>query len=233
MAVHFTTLAQVYNSQEWRQFRQMLIAERTNKVDGILYCQHSGKPLLNSFDIVAHHIKPLTMQNVNDYSISLNPENILLVSQQAHNEIHARFGYCSQRKVYIVHGAPCSGKTSFVDSIKGNSDLIVDIDNIWEAVTGKRYYKPNALKSNVFAMRDALLETVKTRAGNWERCFIIEGLPYKAERERNAAIYGAELIYIDTDQETCLRRLQADESRREFEADWRKYIGDYFARYQA
>ena len=229
----FTSLAAFYNSQEWRQLRQMLIAERTNKDDGILYCQHSGKPLLNSFDIVAHHIKPLTLQNVNDYAISLNPENILLVSQQAHNEIHARFGYCTQRKVYIVHGAPCSGKTSFVDSIKGNSDLIVDIDNLWEAVTGKRYYKPAALKAQVFAMRDALLETVKTRAGKWERCFIIEGLPYKAERERRRDVYGAELIYIDTDKETCLQRLQADENRREYADEWRKYIDEYFNRYQA
>ena len=108
-----------------------------------------------------------------------------------------------------------------------------DIDNLWEAVTGKRYYKPAALKANVFAMRDVLLETVKTRAGNWERCFIIEGLPFKAERERRAAVYGAELIYIDTDQETCLQRLQTDESRREYASEWRKYIADYFQRYQA
>lgn len=229
----FTSLQQFYNSQEWRQLRQMLIAERVNPDDGILYCQHSRKPLLNSFDIVAHHIKPLTMQNVNDYSISLNPDNILLVSQQAHNEIHARFGYCAQRKVYIIHGAPCSGKTSFVDSIKGNSDLIVDIDNLWEAVTGRRYYKPAALKAAVFAMRDALLETVKTRAGKWERCFIIEGLPYKAERERRSVVYGAELIHIDTDEQTCLQRLQADDSRREYAAEWRQYIADYFNRYQA
>ncbi len=229
----FTSLAQFYNSQEWRTLRQLLIEERTNKVDGILYCQHSGKPLLNSFDIVAHHIKPLTMQNVNDYSISLNPDNIMLVSQQAHNELHARFGYCAQRKVYIVHGAPCSGKSSFVDSIKGNSDIVVDIDNLWEAVTGKRYYKPAALKANVFAMRDALLETVKTRAGNWERCFIIEGLPYKAERERRSVVYGAELIHIDTDKQTCLERLQADESRREYASEWQKYIEDYFQRYAA
>lgn len=211
----------------------MLIADRTNPVDGILYCQHSGKPLLNSYDIVAHHIKPLTLANVNDYSISLNPENVLLVSQRAHNEIHARFGYCAQRKVYIVHGAPCSGKSSFVNSIKGNSDLIIDIDNLWEAVTSKRYYKPNALKANVFAMRDALLETVKTRAGNWERCYIIEGLPHRAERDRRAALYGAELIYIDTDEQTCLQRLQADDSRREYADEWRKYIADYFNRYQA
>lgn len=229
----FASLAQFYNSQEWRQLRQLLIAERTNEDDGILYCQHSGKPLLNSYDIVAHHIKPLTLQNVNDYSISLNPANILLVSQQAHNEIHARFGYCAQRKVYIVHGAPCSGKSSFVDSIKGNSDLVIDIDNLWEAVTGKRYYKPPALKANVFAMHNALLETVKTRAGNWERCFIIEGLPFKAERERKSVIYGAELIHIDTDEQTCLQRLQADEKRAEYAGEWRNYIAAYFQRYHA
>lgn len=229
----FKSFEQFYNSKLWRDFRQQLIDERTNKADGILYCQHSGKPLLHNYEIVAHHIKPLTLQNINDYAISLNPENILLVSHTAHNEIHARFGYCAQRKVYIVHGAPCSGKSSFVDRIKGNSDLIVDIDNIWEAVTGKRYYKPNALKANVFAMRDTLLETVRTRAGNWERCFVIEGLPYKAERERRTAVYGAELIHIDTDRETCLQRLQRDDSRREYEAEWRKYIDDYFLRYQA
>ena len=228
----FLSLSQFYNSNEWRTLRAELIAERANPSDGVLYCQHSGKTLLNSYDIVAHHIKPLTLQNVNDYAISLNPENILLVSQRAHNEIHARFGYCAQRKVYIVHGAPCSGKTSFVNSIKGNSDLIVDIDNLWEAATGKRYYKPAALKPNVFAMRDALLETVKTRAGNWERCFIIEGLPYKADRERRRDVYGAELIHIDTSKEMCLQRLQADESRAEYAAEWQKYIAEYFQRYQ-
>lgn len=200
--MHYTSLSQFYNSDAWKRLRAQLITERTNPTDGILYCQHSGKPMLQSYDIVAHHVKPLTLQNVNDYAISLNPENILLVSQRAHNEIHARFGHCVQRKVYIIHGAPCSGKSSFVDGIKGNSDLVVDIDSLWEAVTGKRYYKPPALKANVFAMRDALLETVKTRAGNWERCFIIEGLPYRAERDRRRDVYGAELIHIDTDMET-------------------------------
>lgn len=101
----FTSLSQFYNSKEWRTFRQGLIQKRTNKADGILYCEHSKKPLLKNYDIVLHHIKPLTMANVNDFNISLNPENIMIVSQQAHNEIHSRFGYCAERKVYYVYGA--------------------------------------------------------------------------------------------------------------------------------
>lgn len=230
----FTSLSQFYNSKAWREFRQGLIQERTNKADGVLYCQHSGKPLIQSYDIVLHHIKPLTMQNVNDFSISLNPENILIVSQQAHNEIHSRFGHCAQRKVYYVYGAPCSGKTTFVNNIKGNSDLIVDMDNIWQCITGgERYEKPNALKTNAFAVRDLLLEMVKTRAGKWERAFIITGGAVKSERERQIALYGAESIYIDTDRETCLKRLYGDCKRSETQKKaWEQYINTWFADYQ-
>lgn len=229
----FTSLSQFYNSEEWRGFRQMLIYERVNDADGILYDEYSGKPLLNSYDIIAHHKIPLTMQNVNDYSISLNPENIMLVSHQSHNEIHKRFGHCTQRKVYFVHGAPLSGKTSFVNSIKGNSDLIVDIDNIWQCITGReRYFKPNALKQDMFAVRDCLIDRVKRRVGNWETAFIISAEAFKTPREELAKRCGAELIHIDTDRETCLERLYQDESRRDVREQWKKYIEEYFNHFQ-
>lgn len=170
------------------------------------------------------------MANVNDFNISLNPENIMIVSQAAHNEIHARFGFTAERKVYYVYGAPCSGKTSFVNNIKGNSDLIVDMDNIWQCITGgKRYEKPNALKTNAFAVRDCLLDMVKTRAGKWERAFVIEGGARKSDRERKIALLGAEPIFIDTDKETCLKRLASDEKRTEaHRAEWEKYINEWF-----
>lgn len=229
----FNSLPHFYASTEWRNFRRQLIADRTSKVDGVLYCEYSGEPLLKSYNIVAHHKIPLTMQNVNDYNISLNPENIMLVSQKAHNEIHKRFGHCTERKVYIVYGAPCSGKTSFVNNIKGNSDIIVDMDNIWQCITGgERYIKPNALKQNAFMLRDCLLDMVKTRAGKWERCFVIEGLPRKGDRERKAALLGAELIYIDTDIETCCTRLANDKSRASVYDEWLRYIKQWFDEYQ-
>lgn len=229
----FASLPQFYNSEEWRNFRQMLIHERVNKTDGILYDEYNGKPLLNSYDIVAHHKIPLTMQNVNDFSISLNPENIMLVSQSSHNEIHKRFGHSACRKVYLVHGAPLSGKTSFVNNLKGNSDLIVDIDNIWQCITAReRYYKPNALKQDMFAVRDCLIDRVKRRVGNWESAWIISAEPFKTPREELAKRCGAELIHIDTDKETCLVRLYQDESRRDVREQWEKYIKEYFDRFQ-
>ncbi len=230
----FNTLAEFYNSTEWRKFRQLLIAERTNKEDGILYDEHNGQPLINSYDIVLHHIKPLTLQNVNDFSISLNPANIQIVSHRSHNEIHKRFGFCTERKVYYVYGAPCSGKTTFVNNIKGNSDIVVDMDNIWQCITGgNRYEKPNALKTNAFMLRDCLLDMVKTRAGKWERAFVIEGGARIADRERRASILGAEMIFIDEDIKTCLKRLANDENRTEAQKqEWKKYIEQWFFDYQ-
>ena len=229
----FTSLSQFYTSDEWRGFRASLLSERVNPNDGILYDEHNGKPLLNSYDIVAHHKIPLTMQNVNDYSISLNPKNIMLVSHRSHNEIHARYGFAMLKKVYYVYGAPCSGKTTFVRESKGNSDLVLDIDLIWQAVTGGALYeKPDALKAAVFALRDTLLDIVKTRSGKWERAYVIEGGALKADRERRINALGAEGIFIECDKETCLQRLASDNTRELVREQWRGYIDDWFNRYQ-
>lgn len=229
----FTSLPQFYNSDEWRSFRQMLINERTNKADGILYDEITGEPLIKAYDIVAHHKIPLTMQNVNDYAVSLNPNNVILISQSTHNKEHKRFGYVAERKVYYVYGAPCSGKTTFVNSVKGNSDIVVDMDNIWQCITGgARYEKPNALKTNAFMLRDCLYDAIKTRAGKWERAYIISSGAVKGVREREIAAFGAEPIYIDTDKQTCLKRLATDVNRTPAQRnEWAGYIERWFDDY--
>lgn len=230
----FKTLAEFYNSDHWKNARAQIIEDRKD-AEGIVHCEHSGVPLINSYDIIAHHKQPLTMQNVNDFAISLNPANIMLVSHKAHNEIHARFGYSAQRKIYYVYGAPCSGKTTFVNSIKGNSDIVVDMDNIWQCITGgKRYEKPQALKTNAFEVQRVLLDMVKRRFGNWERAFVIDGGAAKTPRNNRINDLGAEPIFIDTDKETCLKRLATDENRTQAQrVEWTKYINKWFEDYQA
>ena len=229
----FTSLAQFYQSDEWRGLRAALISERTNYKDGILYCEECGEPIINLFECIGHHKHELTMRNVNDYSVSLNPDNIILVHLKCHNMIHARFGFMAQKKVYYIWGPPCGGKNTFVRENKGNSDLIVDIDLLWQAATGGELYdKPDALKTPVFMLRDSLLDIVKTRAGKWQRAFIIEGGARRGDRERRIAALGAEDIFINTDKETCLRRLASDEKRVNVQDQWRGYIEEWFAQYQ-
>lgn len=229
----FPSLSQFYQSDEWRGLRAALLVERTNKKDGILYCEECGEPIVNLYECIGHHKKELTMRNVNDYSVSLNPDNIMLVHLKCHNMIHARFGFMAQKKVYYVWGCPCSGKSSFVRENKGNSDLIVDIDLIWQAVTGGDLYeKPDALKAAVFGMRDKLFDIVRTRSGNWQRAWVVDGGALKGERERRMAALGAEDIFIDCDKETALMRLASDEKRINVQEQWTNYIDRWFEMYQ-
>lgn len=222
-------LSSFYRSDKWTRLITILRNERIN-ADGYVICEHCGKPIVRAYDCIAHHIIHLTEENYTDAAISLNPDNIQLVHHKCHNIIHDKLGMCAERQVYIVYGSPLSGKTSYVKDVMSEGDLIVDIDNIWQCVSGcDRYIKPNRLKSVVFSVRDNLLESVKYRRGKWLNAYVIGGYPYQAERERLADQLSARLIHIDTDRETCLERLLACDDRDK--AEWEKFINDYWAQY--
>lgn len=203
----WTSLQEFYRSKEWHDFREVIIAQRINPEDGTLYSEYSGRPLVNAYDIILHHKTELTLENVNDYTVSLNPDNIMVVSHAEHNEIHARFG-CYRRAVYLVYGAPCSGKTTWVKSVAHPDDLIVDVDSLWLAVCLGGTGKPNRLKRNIFGLRDCLLDQVRTRLGDWRNAYVITTEKLPAQRDRLCKSLGAEIIHIDTDRETCLARLE-------------------------
>ena len=106
------TLATFYRSPEWIAFRNVVINERLND-EGYVICEHCGKPIIKSYDIIAHHSKTyLTEDNVNDAEIALNPDNIQLVHHICHNHIHDKLGY-KDKKIYLVYGAPYSGKHTY------------------------------------------------------------------------------------------------------------------------
>ena len=225
------TLKTFYRSKEWENLLTILKLERINKEDNILYCEHCGKPLIHKYDIIGHHKIELTEENVNNVDISLNPENIMLIHFRCHNKIHERFGY-EQQKVYIVHGSPLSGKTSFVKENSGKDDIVLDMDNIYNMLNfnNEKYVKSNRIKSNVFIIRDCILDMIKCRTGKWRNAWIIGGFPLPMERKRLMDATGAEIIHIDTSKEECLKRLYEDAERPQEE--WKKYIEDYFNKYK-
>ena len=122
-----------------------------------------------------HHTVELTEENHLDANISLNPNKIKLVHHRCHNLIHEKLAY-TQKQVFIVYGAPLSGKSKYVKEISNIGDFIVDIDNIWQCVSGcERYIKPNRLTSVVFSVRDNLIESIRYRRGKWINAYIIGG----------------------------------------------------------
>lgn len=223
-------LQRFYKSKTWEKFIFGLRSERA-QADGTIICEHCGKPIVKAYDCIGHHKEELTDGNVDDVMIALNPANVMLVHFRCHNEIHKRFGYAGRliQNVYIVYGAPCSGKTSYVKEIAESGDLILDIDRLWGAVRAENcgaYEKPRELKTNIFALRDCILDMIRVRRGRWNNAYIIGGYPLQGERERLADSVGAkQIIFVDTPKAVCLERAKLKSS------EWTEYVNNWFDRY--
>lgn len=214
------TLSNFYKSDEWEKLRRVLMLERVDS-HGDIICEVCHKPIVRAYDCIGHHKVELTESNVNDYNISLNPNNIALVHMRCHNKIHERFGHERMRKVYIVYGSPCAGKTTWVRENAGTNDFILDIDSIWECISiNDKLNKSNRLRANVFGIRDCMMEQIKMRVGKWQTAFVIGGYPNKYDRERLAEMLGAELIFIDEDKDVCMSRAK--------NAEWESFIENWF-----
>ncbi len=216
-----------YRSREWEAFRELVISERT-KPDGLIYDEVTGRPILKRYDLILHHKIELTEENVNDYNISLNPDNIMVLSHKSHNTIHNRFCGTKVRRVFLVWGAPLSGKTSYVRDAHLPGDLIVDIDSIWESVSGEaRYIKPKELKPIVFRIRDAEIDAIKYRLGQWQSAYLIGGYPIASQRKHLCDELHAREIFVDSTNDECLQRLEEAGDGRNVD-EWRRYIDDWF-----
>lgn len=233
-------LQKFYKSKKWESFRKVVISEHTNP-DGFIYCAICNKPILKNYDLIVHHKKELSEDNVDDATIALNPDNVECVHFKCHNQIHERFGYNStsagrnfKKKVFIVYGSPCSGKTTWVNENATADDLIVDLDSIWQMISiNDRYQKPAALRSVVFEMRDKLYDIIKYRSGKWHTAYVITGGALKGDRDRLVQRIGADdLIFIDTPERECMNRVMVRDIPDDQKADWLGYISEWFRTFQ-
>ena len=210
------TLNNFYTSKEWEHLRDVVKLERLNE-SGLLVCDHCGEPIVKKYDCICHHKEELTNANVNNPEISLNPDNIVLVHHKCHNLIHKKGRHIASvsnvKKVYIVYGPPYAGKHKYVESIATDDDLIISMDRIWKCIV--KQGKSDRIKSNVFGVRNFLLEQIKMRQGKWSTCYVIGGYPYDMERERLKQNLGAECIYIDTSKADCLSKVRGLENEKE------------------
>lgn len=225
-------LKQFYNSDKWKIFREEIILKRGTT------CEFCGKKMFAEDKMQLHHTPvELTVENVNDVSVALNPENVKLICLACHNKAHGR--YCGNgwkrknRAVYLVYGPPCSGKTTYVLQHMERGDLIVDMDKLYQAVSGCPVYdKPEQIKFNVYGLRSALIDQIKTRHGGFNTAWVIGGYPNVAIRNRLAAVLGAEIIYIEMPKEICIKRLEScGDYRQEHKAEWKRYIEEWFAEF--
>ncbi|MTK74006.1 HNH endonuclease, partial [Turicibacter sanguinis] len=150
----FKTLDSFYKSDKWIKFRLAYIGEH-NPI-----CADCQKFIIESKGLHLHHIEELTLENVNDANVSLNPDNIVILCHDCHNKRHQRFGYgYGNRKtkwdkgVYLVYGPPFAGKKTFVKEQMQPGDLVIELDLLYQALSlQERYVNPSEIKANVFAV---------------------------------------------------------------------------------
>ncbi len=200
-------LHKFYTSKKWRDLAHML------KIKSGGICARCGD-VFDTSHLRAHHKEELTLNNLDDLTISLNQNNIEILCHDCHNREHKRFGFSGKREVYLVWGAPCSGKSAYVRDEATRHDLIVDLDRIHTAIADYDFYdRPNSTKAEVFAIRDLLLNRIRYRAGHWERAFIVGGYPDRTKREQIIRDYQAIDIYITATKEECISRIDKDIAR--------------------
>lgn len=227
----WSSLNKFYDSKEWKGFRRTILSERKP------ICWHCKKQFKSTDTIVVHHKEELTLENVNDYNVSLNPDNVEMVHLECHNDIHGkRFGYnhykekINNRTVYIVYGPPMAGKTSYVLENKNREDIIIDMDRLFEAVSMlDRYDKPDCLLPNVLGIRDKLIQDIKFRYGKFNNAWIIGGYADKYQRDFLQRELGAKLILINPGKEIILQRLNScNDFRADKKAKWNEYINNWY-----
>lgn len=216
-----------YRSREWERLLKVLKLERVNE-QGQIVCAHCGKPIVKAYDCIGHHITELTEENFVDANISLNPDNIILVHHKCHNIIHNKLQH-SRRCVYIVYGAPLAGKHTYVKDVMNEGDLVVDLERVWDCVSGG-VGRSGRLNAVAFGVRDYLLDCIKYRRGKWLNAYVIGGYPLISERERLAKELGAELIYINSTKGECLNRLSIKSDTLDV-VEYSNYICEWWEKY--
>nr|DAK09812.1 MAG TPA: HNH endonuclease [Caudoviricetes sp.] len=217
---------QFYLGKEYKDLSYLLKLKSSGR------CNECGRTF--SIDrLRTHHIIELTLNNIDDVSITLNPDNIKVVCHDCHNKEHRRFGGRVNKKVYLVYGAPCSGKTSYVNQVATRYDLIVDLDRIHKSICiCDMYDKPESTKKLSWDIRDLLLDAIKVRKGEWENAYVIGTYPKRSERERLITELGAEPIYIESTKEECINRVQSSDERVAVKEEVIKWIEKYFAEFR-
>ena len=215
-------LQRFYASKRWMDLRQVLIIQR----HGI--CARCGQSFADDTSkLIGHHMIELDDKSLNDPEIALNEKNIEILCWQCHNFMHRTLS--RTRSVYVIWGAPLSGKTTYVRQQMLAGDLVCDMDNLWQAVSDSpRYDHPEELKPIVFSLRDSILDAVRMRAGNWTTAWIIGGYPRKNERERLVSRLGGAQIEVPASIEECYARASerfADEAQ---VRRWKSYIDRWF-----
>lgn len=124
------------------------------------------------------------------------------------------------KKVYLITGAPGSGKSYYVSQHIKENDIVFDLDEINKALGGSLHDGSNKTLSISLAMRDAAIDTIASRKGAWDNAYFITATPRKADIESLKRKLNAEEIPMNRSIDEVKENILRDDTR----ADKDKHI---------
>lgn len=113
------------------------------------------------------------------------------------------------RRVVLVAGPPCAGKTTWVKNNSQPTDLILDHDLIAASLGSRRrwHHDPHLAAQAQQVYQTNLIRIAKAQHGH---AWIVRCLPDWRERQALAAYLNAEVMLIDPGLHECIRRARRD-----------------------
>lgn len=126
-------------------------------------------------------------------------------------------------KVFVIVGAPGSGKTTYVKEHRRTGDLVLDLDTLAAALQGSSEPHPDysPVMNEVLVAREAVYSSIEERAGNWARAFVITSSPDMKSVNKLVGRLGAEVVKMKTTKQSCIDRVKDDTTRQNKEKDVR------------
>lgn len=131
-------------------------------------------------------------------------------------------------KVFVVHGAPASGKTSYVMQHKGDNDVVFDFDKMMSALSGLPPHQKNQNLISYCTDIRALIIKKALHKPPVDKTWIIT-TNVGDEMKGQLSDIPVEYIHIDTPREECLKRIEEDPDRQPVAEELREAVERYFS----
>lgn len=110
--------------------------------------------------------------------------------------------------IYLIYGAPCSGKSTYVNEHAKRGDLICDVDLIYAAISGEDPHDADLYVHEIaMQLQEHLMDIIKSRQGGWKDVYVtsIANTPEKLQKIAER-VDADKCIFIDTPYEVCMKR---------------------------
>lgn len=119
------------------------------------------------------------------------------------------------RSVYIINGAPGSGKTTWALQKMAPGDLLVDTDYLCAALCGTAalYTDHEPVLNLALDLSERLYDSIEKRHGKWNNAFVVTASSDKQKVNALVNRLGGQLIQMDTTLDQCISNIENDSRR--------------------